>query len=101
MHITVAAKRNSLESTIKQHVEQLGDTTKKLQTLVDLKKEKETLVIAIKKDILGFNSLITQHNKDLIEQLKLSDFDTRGAIEQALLTPDERNKYQTNSVLNV
>lgn len=95
MHITVAEKRDSLESTIKQHVEQLGDTTKKLQTLVDLKKEKETLVIAIKKDILGFNNLITQHNKDLIEQLKLSDFDTRGAIEQALLTPDERNKYQT------
>lgn len=93
MNITVAAKRESLQLAINQLAEKANVTTKELQGLVDIKKEKETLVVATKKEILDLNNLIAQLNEDLKKRLQSSDFDTRGAIEKALLNPDDRKKY--------
>ncbi len=93
MHIAVDSKRASLQLAIKQLTEKNNDTKQQQQQLINAKTEADTHVATIKKEQQFFTEELLKLNVSLKENILKSDFDSRQAIEKALLNEADRKKY--------
>ena len=89
----VAFKRASLQSAIKKLTEKNNDTIKQQQQLINTKTEAATHVATIKNEQQFFTEELLKLNVSLKENISKSDFDSRQAIEKALLNAEDRKRY--------
>jgi len=93
LNISVDTKRESLQLLSKQLIERLEKVNNKLQKYVDAKTEREVLKIENNKEQTKLRDELLSLNALLASQLKNSDFDSKSAIENALLSKETKEKY--------
>ncbi|MDG1517788.1 MAG: AAA family ATPase [Flavobacteriales bacterium] len=99
VEVSVESKRNSLQK-VKTDLAELAKSSKEtLQKLLTNKAEKEALIFKSNKEQKDFHTEITSLNSKLEEQLKLTDFESKQTIENALLSNEDKNKFNKNKEL--
>lgn len=96
LEITVESKRNSLQLVRKELANKFELSKKELQNQLDLQREKEAIKLENKKEQ---TVLKTEHNSlktTLDAQISESYFESKEAIEKALLSREEKLKYTQN-----
>jgi len=96
LEITVESKRNSLQLVSKGLTDKFELSKKELQNQLDLQREKEAIKLENKKEQVV---LKTEHNSlktTLDAQISESSFESKEAIEKALLSREEKLKYTQN-----
>ena len=96
IEISVENKRYDLKSSRTVLANKVEQSKKGLQELLDAKNQKETLKVENNKEQLAFKEKFTQLNSTLEVQISESNFDTKEAIEKALLSPEDKLKYTQN-----
>ena len=91
--ITVDTKRNALQSVKDKSTEQLNRSKKELQKQLDSKTEKDTLKEKNSKEQKILDNELTNLKATLQTQIFNSDFDTKEAIEKALLDKETVSDY--------
>ena len=91
--ISVEAKRESLQVLYKQLTEKVEFSKKGLQKLLDSKTEKDTLKVNNIKEQKDLSEELIDLNSDLESKIKKSAFESKQAIEKALLSQDDKLKY--------
>ncbi|MDC0584438.1 AAA family ATPase [Bacteroidales bacterium] len=96
LHITVESKRNTLHLVRKDLFDKFELSKKELQKQLDLQREKEAIKLENKKELTG---LKTEHDSlklTLDAQITESGFDSKEAIEKALLSREVKQQYTQN-----
>jgi len=93
MHLSAENKRDTLQSINKQLVEKVEFTKNELQKLLDSEREKVTLKARSIKEQKDLSQEFNILNSELNEKIKISDFNSKRAIEEALLIDDDKLKY--------
>ena len=94
--ITVESKRKSLQLNRKNIFEKLEVSKKTSQKLSDVKTEKETLKVKNNQDLKSLSEEIENLEIAFNKQLKNSDFNSKIAVENALLSKENVLKFIKN-----
>lgn len=93
INISVEDKRESLQLLNKQLIEKVEISKKELQKLLDSKTEKDTLKDKSIKEQKELSEELNILNSDLEAKIKTSVFESKQAIEKALLKEEVKLKY--------
>ncbi len=96
LEISVENKRNSLQAIRKELSDKLESSKKELQNQLDQQREKEAIKLENLKDQ---TVLKTEHDSlkfTLDTQISASEFESKEAIEKALLSFEEKQNYSKN-----
>ena len=91
--ITIEEKRNELQSKKEKLLTAIEENTKQLQSLMKLKTEKETLQEKNTTDNVKQVEKLETNYATINEQLSESEFESREAIENALLSLEDKDKF--------
>ena len=94
--ITVENKRNRLQLLRKELADKLELSKKELQKQLDLQREKEAIKLENEKGQAVLKTECDSLKSTLNAQISESDFDSKEAIEKALLSLEEKQKYTQN-----
>ncbi|MCG8236076.1 SbcC/MukB-like Walker B domain-containing protein [Tenacibaculum finnmarkense] len=94
--ITVENKRENLQLARKDIFEKLEASKKTSQKLSDVKSVKEALKVKNNQDLKVLSEEIENLNVEFNKQLKNSDFESKEAIEKALLSKENILKFSEN-----
>jgi exonuclease SbcC len=96
LEFTVETKRNHLKVIRKELADKLEVSKHELQKQLDLQREKETLKQENKKAQEVLNAEHLSLKTALDTQLSESDFESKAAVEKALLSREEKQKFTKN-----
>ncbi len=94
MDTSVASKRTNLLAVTKQCTDTLELSEKELQKSLNIKTEKEALQLKTQKEEKEFVKVLSELKNNLEAQLKNSDFESKKAVESALLSQEHLLEYQ-------
>ncbi|CDF80453.1 exonuclease SbcC [Formosa agariphila KMM 3901] len=93
IEVTVEGKRMQLSDAITQLTKNFDASKKELQSLIDTKREKETLQKSYVTDLDTLEKEKLVLDSTLQSQLKTSSFLNKEDIEKALLNPEDKQSY--------
>ena len=96
LEITVAAKRESLQSVINKLTKESEASKNQLQILLDSKREKEAIKAKTIEEIQALKEELIELQIALDTQIANSDFESRQDIEKALLSREIKQEYIQN-----
>ncbi|MFB9056775.1 AAA family ATPase [Mariniflexile ostreae] len=96
LDITVEKKRAHLQFVRKELTEQVEESIKKRQLLLDLKTKKEALKVENIKDQTALKDELKRLQISLDEKIEASGFESKQAIEKALLSIEDKQRYTQN-----
>ncbi|MCD8413924.1 AAA family ATPase [Tenacibaculum dicentrarchi] len=94
--ITVEKKRESLQLSCKEASKKLEESKKDVQKILEEKSVKEALKVKNNQDLKVLSEEIENLNAEFNKQLKNSDFESKEAIEKALLSKENILKFSEN-----
>lgn len=96
INITVENKRESLQLSRNKLGKEFEDSKSKLQVLLDSKTENEALKIKTNKEKEALIDKLTVLKISFKNQIKSSDFNSKEAIEHALLSKEDKEAFTKN-----
>ncbi|WBX73701.1 AAA family ATPase [Tenacibaculum pacificus] len=94
--ITVEKKRENLQLRCKEASRKLEESKKDVQKILEEKSVKEALKVKNNQDLKVLSEEIENLNVEFNKQLKNSDFESKEAIEKALLSKEDILKFSEN-----